>query len=161
MGYPSYMEDIIDRWNDGLNDFTPLAETPDLDPEVKARILAYLEKGKQILRDLQSHLDLATDPDLNLAAELIKERGLRLKSQHQVVAKQKATNERLNEIALKEAIISSQKTDLKTLKKRILQKEKELDDLKAQYDEALKANPEAAYELYSAPETQKRYKPDP
>ena len=67
MGYPSYLEDIIERFSSGLEDVR-IEVTSDLTPiREKAKLTAILQNCERLLNQL---LEIATDPDIKLADEI-------------------------------------------------------------------------------------------
>lgn len=74
MGYASYMEDILDRSNRDLDKARSALEAPD--PSIARRndALRALAGAKALLRKIQEVWDVATDPQLDLAHEVIQQR---------------------------------------------------------------------------------------
>ncbi len=75
MSYISCREDIIDRYNETLiQPMWGLLSNPDtqMPVEVPRTIRAYLQRCQEVETDIKEHLDLLTDPKIDLAHELKK-----------------------------------------------------------------------------------------
>lgn len=69
MGWASYLEDIVDKLNSDLNQVRrDTSEGLDRSAQVRALIRVC----ERFLAGINEHLELATDPELDLANELIK-----------------------------------------------------------------------------------------
>jgi predicted nuclease with TOPRIM domain len=69
MGWASYLEDIIERLSSDLDEIRN-ASTPDIERPAKLRAL--IRVCERFIADINEHLEVATDPQLDLANELIK-----------------------------------------------------------------------------------------
>ena len=72
MGYASYLEDIRDRLSDNLQGLrTSLARTEgsiDIRPHAQSLLTAC----EQVIADISRHLDMASDPSMDAAAEVFQ-----------------------------------------------------------------------------------------
>lgn len=99
MGYASYLEDIVDRFNEDLiRPVENLLSDPQFLKQIDAehRISVFLEQYRLIMTDLRRHLDLATDPEVDLADEIFKLR----KQNDELIAFRKRTEEGLAGMSL-------------------------------------------------------------
>lgn len=77
MGYASYLEDIrdrLDRSNRDLDEVTSALGVPNPTRANRDDALRVLANAKVLLRRIHQTLDLATDPQLNLAHEVEQQR---------------------------------------------------------------------------------------
>ena len=74
MGYASYLEDILERSNLDLDKATSALREPILTHVNRDDALRVLANAKVLLRKIHETLDLATDPELNLAHEVDQQR---------------------------------------------------------------------------------------
>ena len=76
MGYASYLEDILERSKLDLDMATSALKEPDITHVNREDALRVLESAKVLLREIHQTLDLATDPQLNLAHEIEQQRAV-------------------------------------------------------------------------------------
>lgn len=74
MGYASYLEDIRDRLDRDLDEVTSALDVPNPTRANRDDALRVLANAKVLLRRIHQTLDLATDPQLNLAHEVEQQR---------------------------------------------------------------------------------------
>lgn len=74
MGYASYMEDILDRSNRDLDKATSALEAANPSSALRDDALHALADAKTLLRKIRTDWDLATDPQLDLAHEVMQQR---------------------------------------------------------------------------------------
>lgn len=99
MGYASCLEDIVDRFNDTLiHPVENLLSDPQFLRQIDAehRIRVFLDQCKLIMADLRRHLELASDPEVDLADEIFKLR----KQNDELIAFRKRTEEGLAGMSL-------------------------------------------------------------
>ena len=73
MGYASYMEDILDRSNRDLDKATSALEAANPSSALRDDALRALADAKTLLRKIRTAWDLATDPQLDLAHEVMQQ----------------------------------------------------------------------------------------
>ena len=74
MGYASYLEDILERSNLDLDEATSALRGPILTHVNREDALRVLANAEVLLHKIHLTLDLATDPELNLAHEVEQQR---------------------------------------------------------------------------------------
>ena len=74
MGYASYMEDILDRSNRDLDKATSALAASNISSDRRDDALRALADAKVLLRKIQTVWDVATDPQLDLAHEVMQQR---------------------------------------------------------------------------------------
>ena len=74
MGYASYMEDILDRSNRDLDKATGALAASNISSARRDDALHALADAKVLLRKIQTVWDVATDPQLDLAHEVMQQR---------------------------------------------------------------------------------------
>lgn len=84
MGWVSYLEDKLDRLNSDLEQIKkhrdPRGKRKLATSEDENRLHALIRVCERFVRDINRHLEIATDPELNLADEL-----LQLRNENQVL----------------------------------------------------------------------------
>jgi SMC interacting uncharacterized protein involved in chromosome segregation len=154
MGWASYIEDITDRLTDDLARIrSVIGERVDVAPEVWVEVRTILAKAENSVRDLINHLDLATDPDVELSAYSINlERKIRTLEQDLAIERRSTTELRLKLDRLEEKLNVS-KVELKASKKahRALQ-----DKLENAFD----VDAKSIYDAFSTADQIKRGKPN-
>lgn len=143
MGWTSFLEDRIERRNSELEQSLIEIQRPDISREYFQQQIERLLLGqKQFSDELQEHLDLATDPRLDLAHEVIESK--------RSVADLRSENERLKQevLELKE-IVKESAAQLKGLQR----------DLDLEREARLA--PTAVYEKYSTHRQRNLHKPKP
>lgn len=154
MGWVSYLEDMIECWTESFSRIECEAAASPLDVSGSARLMqTLLDHGRQMLTELKSHLELATDPGLDLAHECIDLRR-RLEDAHCSLESFKAGMAKLqSDLAEREQSIRKLEQDNETLKARV-QIHKE------DYERAFLRSKQAGYEPYLTEERRKRHKPN-
>lgn len=159
MGWVSYVEDILDRLFDDLQSMSSIIEQPDAkQANIYEQWWLWRTKADQLLRDLRDHLEVATDPAIDVADEV-----LRLKRQQDKL-KTKA------ELASNAAIQVWKERDnalhqLQAVKDELKQREKEIKklkrDIEQQLSENLQQRPEDVYATYapSVADLKDKYQP--
>src|SRR5690606_28829920 len=72
MGWTSYLEDITERLTDDLSAVEKVLADPAVPRPAKLNaVLEWHGKAKRVLLELRRDMDVATDPDLDVAAEVI------------------------------------------------------------------------------------------
>jgi hypothetical protein len=148
MGWASYLEDIVDRLDDDLRSFrSRIVEARVSAPRIPTRedwdtILGWVSNAEHVLLELRSHLELATDPDSDPAAELIvverQVRNLQLGAGELVSLKREAAKLREDNKRLRR--------DNRALRDRL--------------DAAFKADPGSVYDAFSTPDMIRKHKRD-
>lgn len=152
MAWVSYLEDIIERFTAELDGFKTKIDTTDessIDHRKAAQAL--ISQCRGLLSEVEGHLDLATDPSLDLAHE-----NTSLKKQ-------------LKEIEIKknslEVTIKKLHLDILDRNKTIKERDNELKAVKMKYkklsrdyEKSFNENPTGAYEHFSSEDRTKKYK---
>lgn len=154
MGWISYLEDITDRFTAEFEQIRiEIEQAPDeVTFEQKERVVALLCRGEAMLAEARSHLDLATDPGLNLAAELdlSRDQVRELKSK---LADFEATCLSLAKVAReKDQRVRQLESELKALKSSY-------NELNRNFEKAFGENPVGAYEAFTDPNKMQKFKP--
>ena len=74
MGYASYVEDILDRSNRDLDKATSALAAPNPSSALRNDALRALADARALLGTIQAAWDVATDPQLDLAHEIMRQR---------------------------------------------------------------------------------------
>lgn len=155
MGWISYLEDITDRYTAEFEQIhNEIQQSPDEIPfEQKERVVALLCRGEAMLTEARSHLDLATDPTVNLAVELDLSRD-QLRGLKRKLSDFESTCLSLaKSIQVKDQRIRRLEDELKTLKSMH-------NELNQKFEKAFGANPMGAYEAFTDPAKTKKFKPE-
>jgi Mg2+ and Co2+ transporter CorA len=155
MGWISYLEDITDRFTAEFEQIQiQIEQAPDeVTFEQKERVVTLLCRGEAILAEARAHLDLATDPALNLAAELDLSREQVRALKHKLLDFE-ATCLSLAKVAReKDQRVRQLESELKALKSSYA-------ELNRKFEKAFGANPAGAYEEFTDPTKMKKFKPE-
>lgn len=104
MGWPSYLEDKIRRFDESLFMAQTALDDSNKPPEyIRSHAIEALERARALWNTIYEHLDLATSPELNIANQLIIEReackDLRSKLDSALAAQVAAKNETAKALA--------------------------------------------------------------
>lgn len=77
MGWASYLENIVERLNSDLNqikkDYRDIGTKKTVSTyEIEKRLHALIRVCESFVRDINAHLEIATDPELSLADEVLE-----------------------------------------------------------------------------------------
>jgi len=175
MGWVSYLEDVTERLKDDLDRLTAAGLSParsQAKPTIdEAAIRAWIDRAKGVLRQLREHLDLATDPSLELAARVtaLEQENQRLSDQVMSLTAARegdmsaARLEKEHALAALRARFEKQYTADQRLIDRMGRKIDQLTSERAELERKLTAMLETPradlYEQYSSPEAIRRHKP--
>jgi chromosome segregation ATPase len=161
MGWASFLEDIRDRLTSDMHAFRAAGgealsigggSVPD--SEILRRAQALFNACERVLADIQSKLEMAADPGLDMAYEidhLTHER----KRLHQEIRDLEARREGLRErIATLESRERGLKDELRAEKRRSELKDQEMERL-------IRESPDVAYDVYSTDDQRSVHKPEP
>lgn len=157
MGWVSYLEDILERLTDDLRSVDRVLDDPAITEAAKQNtLLEWHAKAQHVLLTINRNMDIATDPAVDLAAEVIdlERKKKELLAANAALAREKA------QVSLDLATLHSQVANLtKTLAtaKDALKVEKKRN---AKLQDAIDADPAALYDKYSSPDRLKRLKKD-
>jgi chromosome segregation ATPase len=150
MGWASYLEDITARFAEAFDRFDSQVDRLATGPEpaanlaaIRAEVRGLRAESQALLDELVSYLDLATSPDVDLAAELEAQ-------QEQAIARKHALDEAEKSHAAKckeyERQLATLRDALRKEKDRRKAAEKEL----GQLNELLRADPSAFAQVLDA-----------
>lgn len=157
MGWASYLEDIIERLTDDLRVVDAVLADPKIsDNSKQTTLLEWHGRAQKTLLEMTRNMDLASDPDVDLAAEVfdLERRRKSLILENATLASSKANIERevsmlKNTLAQLENKVGELRGALKAEKKR---------NIKLQ--DAIQADPTNLYEKYTSPDRLKRLHKD-
>ncbi len=155
MGWASYLEDISERLTDDLARLEKLVGPKGAAPvNVWVEVRTVLTKASNTVRDLQNHLDLATDPDVELSARVIELERENRRLRQELDGKSSGSRE----LEVKVTTLMGQLADAKS---RAKESEKRNRKLQEQLTQAHTSNPGGVYNAYSTADRIKRHKPNP
>ncbi len=147
MGWASYLEDIQDRLSNDHHHLRAVLDRPSShSAELQGHARALLVACEGVLLSIREHLELATDPEFDLSFEIAELDREKAALERQVVELSARRSELDGQIKDMQSGLKELKIELKH--QRQLSKLKD-DDL----EKRLRANPDAAYELYGPPES--------
>jgi chromosome segregation ATPase len=152
MGFASYLEDIRDRLLENVSSINAALEQKNAS-ETRAQAKALLVACERVLDSINCHLDIATDPQVNLAFEVTELEGQQRRLQVSV-ALLEGEKERLR------VAIEQLQQDKHTLMVQLKQLRKENRKKDEEFDALAKGNMAAAYDRYTTPERMKKMKPN-
>lgn len=157
MGWTSYLEDITERLTDDLSTVEKVLENPALPESAKLdALLKWHGEAKRVLLELRRDMDVATDPDLDLAAEVIaleRRRSDLIAENSRLEIERKRHQAETEKLRESHTQLQSQIDNLKDAVKRERKRNDKLQD-------ALEADPTPLYEKYTSPDRLKRYLKD-
>lgn len=155
MGWVSYLEDISERLTDDLARLDKLVAPDGTAPvNVWVEVRTVFAKALITVRDLRQHLDLATDPEVDLSARIIQLERENRRLKQELDGKSSGSRE----LEVKVTTLTGQLADAKS---RARESEKHNRKLQAQLAQAHTTNPAGVYDAYSTPDRIKRHKPNP
>ncbi|MBC7161729.1 MAG: hypothetical protein H5U26_06455 [Immundisolibacter sp.] len=143
MGWVSFLEDAIERFEDSFHRLQ--ADMPSNQESVSVEqwrsIASLLSRGEKVLSEAAAHLDLATDPTIDLAHELMcsVEEARELKNK---------VNEFQKTCLSLMTVLRRQEGELKELREEAKYLRIEKNKLEKKLEAALRENPAAVYEQY-------------
>jgi len=155
MGWISYLEDITDRFAAAFEQIhVEIQQSPDeVTFEQKERVVALLCKGEAMLAEARSHLDLATDPTVNLAVELDLSRDQVRDLKRKLSDFESTCLSLAKALRDKDQRIQRLEGELKALKSAH-------SELNRKFEKAFGENPAGAYEAFTDPAKMKKFKPE-
>lgn len=156
MGWASYVDDLTESLEDGLSRLSAAAADPStVSADLPRQLLMWRPRAEQLLRELRHYTELATDPTLDLAHELVTQQG-RVQTLERRLDAANAQSTRL--VQERDAA----HRDLQEAKDNLKQKERELQALRAEFErrlgQMLQQDPGAVYDSYSLEDLQNKYK---
>lgn len=150
MGWVSYLEDITDRLTQDLEQYRELARSENASSaQGRVQVESLLAACDNALEQIRGHLELATDPEFDMAFEISELDKEKAKLELEVSSLETRRTKLRTEIERLQSEGKSLKLDVRTLQRQISLKEDEMNRILTQ-------NPEIAYEVYSAmPEDQR------
>ena len=155
MGWISYLEDITDRFTAAFEQVrVEIGRHPDtVTFPQKEHVVALLCRGEAMLAEARSHLDLATDPALNLAAELDLSRDQVREFKRKLAAFEATCLSLAKAMKEKDQHVRRLEAELKALKSTY-------NELNRKFEKAFGQNPMDAYEAFTDPGKMKKFKPE-
>lgn len=155
MGWISYLEDITERFAAAFEQIhIEIYQSPDeVTFEQKDRVIALLCRGEAMLAEARSHLDLATDPSVNLAVELDLSRDQVRELKRKLSDFESSCLSLAKAVREKDQRIRHAEGELKALKSAH-------NELNRKFEKAFSQNPMGAYEAFTAPGKMKKFKPE-
>lgn len=143
MGWVSYLEDITERLGQDLETFRELARQRDTSSaQLRSQVQALLRACDTALAEIRSHLELATDPQFDMAYEISQLDKEKAQLEGEVSDLEKRKRRLQGALESLESERKGLKLEVKNLNRRMALKEAELNQLLTQ-------NPDLAYEVYS------------
>ncbi len=147
MGWVSYLEDITERLTQDLEKYRDLARNTDASSaELRVQVESLLRACDSALDQIQQHLELATDPEFDMAYEINELDKEKAKLEQEISDLQNRRAKLRAEIQRLQSEGKDLKLEAGTLKRTVAMKEEELNRI-------LTENPEVAYEVYSSKPT--------
>jgi hypothetical protein len=154
MGWVSYFEDNLERLQERINSAETSLKDGATNSEIRLqKALSAVIEAKGLLAVAQKYLDLATQPELDLAFELneVKRRSSQLE------AELAAANSKIEKLKDQAAI---QAVRAEASKKHVSELDKEKRRAERKCDAMARSNFAAAVDVYSSPGMIKKHKPN-
>lgn len=157
MGWTSYLEDITERLTDDLRAVEQVLADPVVPQQRKLNaVLEWHGRAKRVLLELRRDMDIATDPDLDIAAEVIsleKRRNELFAENARLELEQKRHEAEVTALKASQAELDAK---IAALKETLKQEKKRNDKLQ----DAIRADPGPLYDKFTTPDRLKIYERD-
>lgn len=143
MGWPSTLEDAVERMSDALHMLREdsVAGVSPIPEERKVEVATILRRGEEVLTEARTYLDIATDPSIDLSRDLDQAR-----NEKQEIAVRLAGYERSCGALMRE--LNKERQKAADLTKKVEELTRDRNRLDKKLGEAMKLNPSAIYDAF-------------